>query len=243
MIRSRSVTAMHRSNRRQRRIANRTIRPSRLLVFSTSCLLAVASFAGGCAGGFDRNEQYFILEAVRQGGPVQPVADGSLEVHRFSIDAAFMTKNLVYRLGEFKYEADYYRQFLIPPGTMITDRTRDWLADSGLFQIVLPMGSRIVPTYTLEGNVAALYGDFADEAAPSAVMEIRVFLLENAGGQEKVVFSETYRATAPVSSRATDDFIDALNRSIVEILTRLESDLQEVLVGRAQASSAPQSLQ
>jgi len=243
MIRSRSVAAAHRNNRGPRRIANRAIRPSRFLTFLTSCLFAVASFAGGCAGSSDRNEQHFILEAVRQGGPVQPVADGSLEVHRFSIDAAFMTKNLVYRLGEFKYEADYYRQFLVPPGTMIADRTRDWLADSGLFRIVLPVGSRIVPTYTLEGNVTALYGDFADETAPSAVMEIRVFLLENAGGQEKVVFSETYRATAPVSSRATDDFIDALNRSLMEILIRLEADLQEVLVGRAPASSAPQSLQ
>jgi len=239
MIRSRNVTASHRNNRGPNRIANRAIRPSRLLTFSTSCLLAVASFAGGCAGSSDRNEQHFILEAVRQGDPVQPVADGSLEVHRFSIDAAFMTKSLVYRLGEFKYEADYSRQFLIPPGTMITDRTRDWLADSGLFRIVLPVGSRIVPTYTLEGNVTALYGDFADEAAPSAVMEIRVFLLENAGGQEKVVFSQVYRAACPVPSRATGDFIDALNRSLVEILMRLEADLPKALADRHDAPASP----
>ena len=239
MIRSRSVAAAHRNNRGPRRIANRAIRPSRFLTFSASCLLAVASFAGGCAGSSDRNEQHFILEAVRQGDPVQPVADGSLEVHRFSIDAAFMTKNLVYRLGEFKYEADYSRQFLIPPGTMITDKTRDWLADSGLFQAVLPVGSRIVPTYTLEGNVTALYGDFADEAAPSAVIEIRVFLLENAGGQEKIVFSQVYRAACPVSSRATGDFIDALNRSLVEILTRLEADLPKAFANRHDAPASP----
>jgi len=203
-----------------------------------SCLPAAALIVGGCSSTSPRNEQCFILEAVRQGNPARPISEGSLEVHRFSVDAGFATKSLVYRLGEFRYEADYYRQFLISPGTMIAERTRDWLADSGLFGAVLPVGSRIVPDYTLEGNVIALYGDFVDESAPVAVMEIRSFLVENGKGRERVIFSQTYKAASAVPSRATDDFIDAMNRSLVEILTRLEADLQEVLVGRTRPSSA-----
>jgi len=243
MIRNRSNTVTPQSKRPQRANAGSTAPVSRLLIVSGSCLLAAALIAGGCTSGSPRNEQHFILEAVRQGGPVQRVADGSLQVHRFSVDAAFMAKNLVYRLGEFQYEADAYRQFLISPGTMIAERTRDWLAGSGLFNAVLPLGSRIVPDYTLEANVIALYGDFTDQASPTAVMEIRFFLLENAAGREKVVHAEAYRATNAVPSRGTEEFIDALNRNLMEILTRLESDLQEVLAGSVRASSAPQSRQ
>ena len=243
MIRSRSNTVTHKSGEPKRGSTACTVRTSHFLTFSSLCLLAAALIVGGCTGGSPRNEQHFILEAVRQGGPVQPVADGSLQVHRFSVDAAFMAKNLIYRLGEFQYETDAYRQFLISPGTMIAERTRDWLAGSGLFSAVLPLGSRIVPDYTLEANVIALYGDFTDQASPTAVMEIRFFLLENAAGREKVVHAEAYRVTNAVPSRGTEEFIDALNRNLMEILTRLESDLQQVLAGRAQVPSARQSRQ
>ncbi len=215
-------------------------------VRSPLCLAIVATvslIAGGCTSGSSHQEQCFILEAARAGDPLQPVSDGSLSVHRFTVDTAFAAKNMVYRLDEFKYEADYYRQFLISPGVMITEKTRDWLVASGLFRTVLPSGSRVVPAYTLEGNVTALYGDFTSGSAPTAVMEIRFFLVENAPAREKVVCAKTYRATNAVPSRATDDFIGALNRDLTEILTRLEADLQEVLSAREPASPAQQNSQ
>ncbi len=232
MTRSRSIALTRRSERLEHGNADRTVRAAHLLTFLCSCFLAAVLIAGGCAGGPSHKEQYFILEAVREDNPARPASDGSLQVHRFSIDTAFATKNLVYRLGEFKYEEDYYRQFLISPGTMITEKTRVWLADSGLFNTVLPVGSRIVPTYTLEGNITALYGDFLDESAPTAVMEIRFFLVKIAEGQESVVFARTYRAASAVPSRTTDAFVNALNQSLVEILTCLEADLQKIFVGK-----------
>jgi ABC-type uncharacterized transport system auxiliary subunit len=189
--------------------------------------------AGGCATGSSHQERNYILEAARPGEPVQAVIAGSLEVHRFSVDAAFATRNLVYRLGQFEYEMDYYRQFLIAPGTMVTERTRDWLADSGLFTRVLARGSRLAPDYTLEGNVTALYGDFTKESAPAAVMEIRLFLLDNTGGTETVAFARTYRAATPVQDKTAEVFVEALNRSLADILARLEADLQPGLTGRA----------
>jgi len=191
------------------------------------CLLPLVT--GGCAGGRSYEEHHYILEAIRPGAPEPLRRDATLEVHRFSVDTAFAGKGLVYRLGEMKYETDYYRQFLIAPGTMITERTRRWLADSGLFHYVLPVGSRVTPTYTLEGNVTALYGDFADESAPAAVMEIRFFLLDNAGGRERIVFAQTYRAATPVRDRTAEVFLTALNTSLAEILTRLEADLRKTL--------------
>lgn len=214
-----------------------TPRVSGVPVFAWLCFLGIVPIVGGCVSGPSYEEQHYILEAVRQGAPARPAVDGSLDVHRFSVDSAFATRNLVYRLAEFKYETDSYRQFLIPPGIMITERTRDWLSDSGLFGRVLPAGSRVAPTYTLEANVTALYGDFSNEAAPAAVMEIRFFLLRNAD-EETVVFAETYRVAAPVPDRTAEVFVRALNTSLVEILTRLEADLQKALAGKAAASGS-----
>lgn len=212
--------------------------PARL---ASWCFL-LALIAGGCAGSTTYDKQYYIFEAARPGEAGPTPLDGSLEVHRFSVDAAFAGKGLVYRLDEFKYEMDAYRQFLIAPGTMVTERTRDWLADSGLFARVLTVGSRVIPDYTLEGNVTALYGDFSDESAPAAVMEIRFFLLENAEGDEIVTFAHTYRAAVPVQDRTTAVFVEALNRSLADILARLEADLRKVLAGKADTGGGARNL-
>jgi cholesterol transport system auxiliary component len=146
-------------------------------------------------------------------------------------------RQLVYRVTEFRYETDYYHQFVTLPGVMITEKTRNWLADAGLFRQVVPPGSPVVPTYILDGNVTALYGDFTDPSAPMAVAEIRFSLLSSPGSGENVIFSRTYRATTPLTARTADAVVAALDRDLTEILTRLTADLQDVLAGRAGQNS------
>ncbi len=201
--------------------------------------ICLCGFAlAGCAAPAAYEKTYYILKAARQAAPVEAHTDATLEVRRFSVDAAFADKGLVYRLDEFKYESDYYHQFLIAPGIMITEKTRAWLADSGLFAHVLPAGSRPQATYTLEGSVTALYGDFTNESAPTAVMEIRFFLLSNTDAWETVAFAETYRAATPVPARTADALVAALNESLTEILTRLEADLQRTLADKTDTAAA-----
>jgi len=233
MIRNRRSTEGRTIAGEERRTMARTPQWACAPAFLGSCLFSLALLAGGCAGGAAYDRQYYILEAARPGEAIRPPINGSLEVHRFGVDAAFAPKGLVYRLEEFEYETDAYRQFLIAPGVMVTERTRDWLADSNLFARVLPVGSRVAADYTLEGNVTALYGDFSKESAPAAVVEIRFFLLENTDPTETVAFAQTYRAATPVRDRTAEVFVEALDRSLADILARLEADLQKVLTGGA----------
>jgi len=198
------------------------------------CLLGVGLIAGGCASVSPQQEDRYLLEVVRPGEPLPTIVKGSLEVQRFSVNAAFTARNFVYRLDQFKYETDYYRQFLISPSAMITEQTRSWLARSGLFAEVLPTGSRVVPDYTLEGNVTALYGDFSNESSPTAVIEVRLFLLNNVRGNENVIFTQTYRAATPMQDRTTQVFVAALNQSLADILGRVEADLQQALKNRTE---------
>jgi cholesterol transport system auxiliary component len=210
--------------------------PFRISKFVLRICLGGLALAG-CATPATYERDYYILEAARQAAPAEVRTDATLEVRRFSVDAAFADKGLVYRLGEFKYESDYYHQFLIAPGIMITEKTRAWLTDAGLFAHVLPAGSRPQPMYTLEGNVTALYGDFRNESAPTTVMEIRFFLLTSADAEETVAFAETYRAAAPVPVRTADALVAALNEGLREILTRLEADLQRTLTDRTDTAA------
>ena len=156
--------------------------------------------------------------------------DRVVEVDRFTIDAAFVGKSLVYRTGQLQYLTDFYNEFLVLPAVMITEETRNWLAQSGLFARVTGPAPRTTPTHLLEGNIVELYGDLRDKNDPKAVMQIRVFVSRfDAEGRPAFLYGKDYSATSPVESHDPAGLVDALSRCFRTILTDLQKDLAEKL--------------
>jgi cholesterol transport system auxiliary component len=183
----------------------------------------------GC-GGKSYQKQRYLLETKRASSIAASRNENILEVRRFTINPAFSSKGLTYRKGEFEYESDFYNEFLISPDVMVTEKVRNWLSASGLSQRVLDPGSYLDPTYVLEGNVVALYGDFRMKTSPKAVMEISVFLLEmKSGADPAIVFNKNYKTSVEVEFESDEGLVGALDRCLVEILTNLEKDLGEGL--------------
>jgi hypothetical protein len=180
----------------------------------------------GCRQPIAENVTQYILEPHRAAEPV-PVSEGRiLEVRRFTIDSAFAGKNLVYRTGELKYEADFYNEFLISPATMVREAARDWLAQSNRFLRVADPGIYSEPALALEANITALYGDMRDKNAPKAVMEIRAFLLKVEGVEDpEILFGKTYSAAQDLEKPAPDGLIAGLNSCLQTILDEMEQDL------------------
>jgi ABC-type uncharacterized transport system auxiliary subunit len=173
------------------------------------------------------NQRNFVLETSR-GGPQQKTSkDVILDVKNFSIDRTFSTKSLVYRKGQSEYETDFYNQFLIRPDDMITEKTRSWLSESGLFKWVLEPGSYADATHVLEGNITALYGDFRDDSSPKATAKIRFFLVKLS--DKSVVFTNTYEAASEFKDRTAESLIEAFDVCLTNILSDLEKDLQKQL--------------
>ena len=184
----------------------------------------------GCGSRQAYNKKYYIFNTIRQGESIKAEKDGILEVRHFTIDSAFNGKGFVYRTGEFEYESDFYNEFLVSPSAMITEKARTWLSESGLFKIVLDPGSQVDPTHIIEGNIIELYGDFRDKSSPTAVMEMRIFLLKvNPGKDPSFVYGKTYKSSTGVDSKSPEGLVNTLGRCLEEILTNLEKDLVENL--------------
>jgi hypothetical protein len=149
-----------------------------------------------------------------------------LDVRRFTIDSAFESKGLVYRKGNFEYESDFYNEFLVSPAIMITEKTRNWLAASRIFERVLDKGSYIEPNHTLEGNITALYSDLREH---KAIIEIRIFLIANIDRKESTILARTYRTSRGLKSETTESLIEAFDICLKQILSDLEDDLREKL--------------
>jgi len=110
---------------------------------------------------------------------------------------------------------------------MITEKTRSWLSESGLFELVLEPGSYIDASHVLEGNIITLYGDFRDKSSPKATMKIRFFLIKLSG--KSVVFAKTYETTSESNERTAESLVEAFDNCLANILSDLEEDLQEQL--------------
>jgi cholesterol transport system auxiliary component len=190
------------------------------------CSLALA----GCARSPSMHSRFYILQAQRPLTSTVAQGKGILVVCRFTIDAAYAGRGLVYRLDEHRYESDAYNEFLISPTVMITEKTRDWLAGSGLFAQVVGTGSGVEATHRIEANITALYGDFRDKAAPMAVVEMRFFLLRTESGIDpEIVFAKPYRAACDVKTATPEGLIAGFDDCLRTILTELEKDLADAV--------------
>ena len=163
-------------------------------------LLIILSSAG-CMQRKTFVKDTFLLNAQRGDVSVQAASETILAVQPFSIAPAFQGKGLVYRTGENQYESDFYNEYFVSPAAMMTEQTRNWLAESGAFAQVLPPISSKEPTHILEGHIKQIAADVRDKANPQAVLEISFFLLEQHKRERTIRFQKTYSAMHPLESR------------------------------------------
>jgi ABC-type uncharacterized transport system auxiliary subunit len=187
-------------------------------------VLAASLTVVGC-GPKPYNKRHYYLAVDRPYETARADNELVLEVRTFTIDSAFDSKGLVYRKDEFEYESDFYNEFLVWPAMMITEKTRTWLLQTGLFARVLDGASHLQPTHTMEANITALYGDFREGVAPAAAMEISFFLIENDPTEESLIWAKAYKGSCEMSTRTPKALVEAFDRCLANTLLELEKDL------------------
>ena len=198
-----------------------------------------APFLAGCSG-MNRPypaKQRFALMIEREHAGSTPSNDSTLRVREFSVAPPYHERAFVYRKGDSEFETDYYREFIASPATLLTSETISWLSGAKLFGKVLPGNSAADNEYLLEGTVTALCGDYRDQPAPKAVMELQVFILAEQATQTKVLFDRTYRHEASIKGAEPADLVNGWNEVLRAILTELESGLRN---DAAAPAGAPQ---
>ncbi len=204
-----------------------------VLVLSLGLLIA---FACGCGTQRAYDYRYFVLSVDHEAAAGATTRADILKIRNFRISDRYNRTELTYRTAEMSIESDYYRRYIVPPESLVTEETRRWLQAGHVFSQVLDATSRATAQFSLEGNVSALYGDFRPELSPGsykAVMEIQFVLIDERKADNTVVFHQSYRSEQPLSRPATDELIQGLNLALKDILTRMESDLKKTLAAGA----------
>lgn len=168
----------------------------------------------------------------------------ALRVGNFNVAAPFRGKAFVYRVGELRYETDFYDEFIVPPAAMITEQTARALASARPFARIAGPGATADAEWVLDGFVSALYADMREPGKPAAELVITFYLTSAAGGAVSTPqWSREYRRHAPMRASSAVAFAEALNGAFGEICAELARDLASLPLPKSQASGSEPRMQ
>jgi ABC-type uncharacterized transport system auxiliary subunit len=200
---------------------------TRQIPILTVTVITLFCVAGCGKQQFDK--QRYWLDIQRPESVSSKTSAAILSVNTFSIDSAFRSRSIVYKRADHEFENSFYMEYLVPPAKMMTEQTRQWLSDSGLFTRVLQPGNTMKPTHVLEGHIIKAYVDASVSDRAAAELEISLYLLDKEKGKKEILFGKTYTVREPMDSTKAEDYFKALDVATTKILQQVEIELATLL--------------
>jgi uncharacterized lipoprotein YmbA len=162
--------------------------------------------------------------------PQPPAVAGSLPAARYALGsvrvaASFAGEDLVYRIDEVRFQGDFEHRLLAPSGVMLGDRIAAWFAVAAA---PVPMGAAAgtVPTYTLDADFEALYGDFRPGQPAAAVMAVRVRLRQATSQGSQEVLQRRYEQRIALKQQSPTELVRGYSLALGAILLQLGADIK-----------------
>lgn len=171
--------------------------------------------------------QTFLLEPPAPALVAHPQS-AALRVGTINVAAPFRGKTFVHRVGDLRFETDYYVEFLVPPATMLGEQTARALQQAKPFARVAGPGSATDASYVLDGFASELYADMREAGKPAAELDITYYLTPALETEQTPVWSHEYRQRTPMRNASAAAFAEALNQAFGDIVGALARDLASV---------------
>ena len=166
----------------------------------------------------------WLVAPERTGAPRTMQSPLWLKIGSFSVTAPFDSKSLVYRLGDQRYEKDFYNAYIASPSSMFSNATRQWLDQSGIFRITVAQGTSFFPFYTLQATIDELYGDYRGK--PEAVVSVQFFLtVTNPNIPTPLITAKRYTQRVALANNLPQTLVLGQQQALAAILQQLEADL------------------
>jgi uncharacterized lipoprotein YmbA len=166
----------------------------------------------------------WLVAPERTGSPRKMQSPLWLKMGAFSVATPFDSKSLVYRVGEQRYEKDFYNAYIASPSNMFSNATRQWLDQSGIFRITVAQGTSFFPFYTLQATIDELYGDYRGK--PEAVVSVQFFLtVTNPNIPTPLITAKRYTQRVALANNLPQTLVLGQQQALAAILQQLEADL------------------
>ena len=168
----------------------------------------------------------WLVSPTRTGPARQPRTDIWLRMGAVSVTTPFDGKSLVYRLGDNRYEKDFYNVYAALPNEMVSNATRQWMNQANIFSMTVGQGTSFFPFYTLQASVEEFYGDY--RVRPEAVVTVEFFLTVTTAGIEKpLIGSNRYTKRVALANNTPAALVQGEQEALAEILKLYEAQLNQ----------------
>lgn len=169
----------------------------------------------------------WVVMPERTGAPLKPRTDFWLKVDAVNVAPPFDTKSLVYRLGDARYEKDFYNVYASIPSEMIGNAERQWINKSNIFAAAVGDNNTLFSYYSLQATVNEFYGDY--RTRPEAVVSVEFFLSVEYGGKKgnPLLASNRYTKRIPLKDNTPEALILGQQEALAEILKEYEAQLYQ----------------
>lgn len=162
----------------------------------------------------------------RTGAPRQARTPFWLKIGAVSVAPPFDGKSLVYRLGDQRYEKDFYNVYSSIPGEMIGNAERQWLNNANIFSAAVGQNNSFFPYYILQASVNEFYGDY--RVKPEAVVSVEFFLtVVNAGKTNPLIGANRYTKRIALKDNTPEALVIGQQQALADILKQYEDQLDK----------------
>lgn len=168
----------------------------------------------------------WMVSPERTGAPNKPRSDLWLKMGSVSTTPPFDGKSLVYRLGDQRYEKDFYNIYSALPNEMISSATRQWMNQAQIFAMTVGQSNSFFPYYTLQISVDEFYGDY--RVRPEAVVTMEFFLTVTSGAKTNpIIGSNRYSKRVPLKDNTPGALALGQQEALAQILKEYEAALYQ----------------
>ena len=166
----------------------------------------------------------WLVSPERTAAPYKARTDIWLKVGSVSVKSPFEGRSLVYRLGDQRYEKDFYNIYAAIPSEMIGNATRQWMNNANIFAATVGQSNSFFPFYTLQVSVEEFYGDY--RVRPEAVVSVEFFLsVTNGGKVNPLIGANRYSKRVALKDNTPSALALGQQQALAEILQQYESEL------------------
>jgi uncharacterized lipoprotein YmbA len=167
-----------------------------------------------------------MVNPERSGPPLKARTSYWLKIGSVSVAAPYDGRSLVYRLGDQRFEKDFYNVYTTLPAEMIANAERQWINQSGIFAAAVGQSNSFFPYYTLQATVNEFYGDY--RVRPEAVVSIEFFLTaENGGKGNPIIGSNRYTKRIALKDNTPAALVLGQQQALAEIFKEYEVQLDK----------------
>ena len=168
----------------------------------------------------------WLVAPERNSAPLKPKTEFWLKIGAVSVAAPFDGRSLVYRLGDQRYEKDFYNVYSAIPAEMIAISERKWINQANIFALTVGQGNSLFPYYMLQTTVNEFYGDY--RIRPEAVVTLEFILTTtNAGIGNPIIGANRYSKRIALKDNTPEALALGQQQALAEIFKEYEATLYQ----------------